>query len=42
MDKVQHFEIPVDDIACAKKFYAGVFGWGTMDFPRRWCRVRAL
>jgi predicted enzyme related to lactoylglutathione lyase len=33
MDKVQHFEIPVDDIARAKKFYAGVFGWGTMDFP---------
>lgn len=33
MDKVQHFEIPVDDIARARKFYEGVFGWGTMDFP---------
>lgn len=33
MDKVQHFEVPVDDIARAKKFYAGVFGWGVMDFP---------
>lgn len=33
MDKVQHFEIPVDDIARARKFYEGVFGWGTMEFP---------
>lgn len=33
MDKVQHFEVPVDDIARAKKFYTGVFGWGAMDFP---------
>ena len=33
MDKVQHFEIPVDDIARAKKFYEDVFGWGTMEFP---------
>lgn len=33
MDKVQHFEIPVDDIARAKKFYESAFGWGTMDFP---------
>ena len=33
MDKVQHFEIPVDDIARARKFYEGAFGWGTMDFP---------
>jgi uncharacterized protein len=33
MDKVQHFEIPVDDIARARKFYESAFGWGTMDFP---------
>ncbi len=33
MDKVQHFEIPASDIARARKFYEGVFGWKTMDFP---------
>ncbi len=33
MDKVQHFEIPVDDIVRAKAFYENAFGWGTMDFP---------
>lgn len=32
MDKVQHFEIPVDDISRAKAFYEGAFGWGTMDY----------
>ncbi|MDX1251854.1 MAG: VOC family protein [Gammaproteobacteria bacterium] len=33
MDKVQHFEIPADDVARARKFYEGVFGWKTMEFP---------
>lgn len=33
MDKVQHFEIPVDDIGRAKKFYQGMFGWNMMDWP---------
>lgn len=33
MDKVQHFEIPADDIARAREFYEGVFGWKTMEFP---------
>ena len=33
MDKVQHFEIPADDMTRAKKFYASVFGWKTRDVP---------
>jgi len=33
MDKVQHFEIPVDNISRAKKFYEQSFGWGTKDWP---------
>jgi uncharacterized protein len=33
MDKVQHFEIPADDMARAKKFYAAAFGWQTHDVP---------
>ena len=33
MDKVQHFEIPVNDISRARKFYEGTFGWKTMDWP---------
>jgi uncharacterized protein len=28
MDKVVHFEIPVDDLDRAKAFYGSVFGWG--------------
>jgi hypothetical protein len=28
MDKVVHFEIPVDDLDRAKGFYSAVFGWG--------------
>lgn len=28
MDKVVHFEIPVDDLARAKEFYGSAFGWG--------------
>jgi predicted enzyme related to lactoylglutathione lyase len=31
MDKVVHFEIPVDDEARAKSFYGSVFGWGLND-----------
>ncbi len=33
MDKVQHFEIPADDLARARKFYEAVFDWKTSDFP---------
>jgi len=31
MDKVVHFEIPVDDPARAKEFYGSVFDWGLND-----------
>ena len=31
MGKVVHFEIPVDDIGRARKFYSSVFGWETED-----------
>src|SRR5262249_54975625 len=31
MDKVVHFEIPVDDRARAKEFYASVFDWDVDD-----------
>jgi predicted enzyme related to lactoylglutathione lyase len=33
MDKVQHFEIPADDLSRAKKFYQSVFGWKLVDVP---------
>jgi uncharacterized protein len=33
MDKVQHFEIPADDMARAKRFYNSVFGWKIQDVP---------
>lgn len=33
MDKVVHFEIPVDDLARAKKFYKEIFGWEFNDVP---------
>ena len=32
MDRVVHFEIPVDDLDAAKRFYGAVFGWGLTDF----------
>lgn len=32
MDKVVHFEIPVDDLPRAKKFY-NIFGWHLEDMP---------
>jgi uncharacterized protein len=28
MNRVVHFEIPVDDMEAAKRFYGEVFGWG--------------
>lgn len=31
MDKVVHFEIPVDDAARAKEFYQAAFGWDLDD-----------
>lgn len=33
MDKVQHFEIPADDLERAKVFYSTVFGWKLKDVP---------
>ena len=33
MNKVVHFEIPSDDQARAKKFYAEVFDWQVQDSP---------
>ena len=33
MDKIVHFEIPVDDLARAKAFYGSIFGWGLDDVP---------
>ncbi len=33
MDKVVHFEIPVDDLDRAKSFYGSIFGWKLDDFP---------
>ena len=31
MDKVVHFEIPVDDAARAKEFYGSIFDWELFD-----------
>lgn len=33
MNKVQHFEIPAEDLGRAKSFYESVFGWRTADWP---------
>jgi len=33
MNKVQHFEVPADDMDRAKKFYAEVFDWQFEDYP---------
>lgn len=33
MNKVQHFEIPADDVGRARKFYESVFDWKTQDWP---------
>lgn len=32
MNSVVHFEIPVDDMGEAKRFYGDVFGWRLADF----------
>ena len=33
MNKVQHFEIPADDVSRARTFYEKSFGWKTKDWP---------
>ncbi|HSE56792.1 MAG TPA: VOC family protein [Candidatus Paceibacterota bacterium] len=33
MDKVQHFEIPSDDVARSRAFYETAFGWQTKEWP---------
>lgn len=33
MDKVVHFEVPVDDLERAKAFYSSMFGWQLTDYP---------
>ena len=33
MDKVQHFEIPANNVEKAKKFYSDVFGWKIAKAP---------
>ena len=33
MDKVVHFEIPVEDLDRAKAFYGVIFGWQLDDVP---------
>jgi predicted enzyme related to lactoylglutathione lyase len=33
MDGVIHFELPVNDVARAKKFYSETFGWVLTDMP---------
>lgn len=33
MDPLVHFEIPVDDLERARKFYGEIFGWNLEDWP---------
>ena len=33
MNKVQHFEVPADDMQRAKSFYREAFGWTFEDYP---------
>lgn len=33
MDKVIHFEIPVDELERAQKFYKSIFGWNMNEVP---------
>jgi predicted enzyme related to lactoylglutathione lyase len=33
MDRVVHFEIPVDDLDRARTFFSSVFGWGLQTMP---------
>ena len=42
MNKVQHFEIPTDDIERAKKFYEKTFGWNITDWPMPGMRYAGL
>lgn len=35
MDKVAHFELPVDNVERAKKFYRETFNWQTEDLPEK-------
>ncbi len=35
MSMVIHFEIPVDDLERARKFYSGLFGWDIHEVPGR-------
>jgi uncharacterized protein len=32
MNRVVHFEIPVDDMEAAKRFYGELFGWGLQAY----------
>lgn len=32
MDPLVHFEIPVNDLETARKFYGGIFGWNLTDW----------
>jgi predicted enzyme related to lactoylglutathione lyase len=32
-NSIVHFEIPADDVARARSFYEGVFGWKIKQFP---------
>ena len=34
MDKVVHFEIPVDDLKRAQNFYKIIFGWTIEPMPK--------
>jgi hypothetical protein len=33
LDKVVHFEIPIDEFARAQKFYRSIFGWNVSEVP---------
>jgi predicted enzyme related to lactoylglutathione lyase len=33
MDPIVHFEIPVDNLESARKFYGDIFGWRLEDYP---------
>ena len=33
MDPIVHFEIPVDDLEAARKFYGDNFGWSLENWP---------
>jgi len=33
MDPLVHFELPVENMERAKKFYSSIFGWNLQDWP---------